>query len=221
MSSLSSFIYGQLFVSSPSPTTSFAGKLVIVTGRNTGHGLEAVRHFTRLVARAVILAVRNLSKGGAAKKCIGASTHCPAGTVQLAVRAEKERYRVDVLLKNAGIVTLKSAVAKGNELTLTPNAVAAFLETAREFGALPNLIVTASEMRPAEKYLVTVNCVNLALSFRAGKGLRLFLYFLKPALARTTEYGSRTLVHTASRASVWDNLMKKLEAIKPGVSSNL
>lgn len=85
------------------------------------------------------------------------------------------------------------------------------------------------------------------LSREAGWGL----YFMKLALARTTEYGSRTLVHAAiqgpeshgqymsdckisppgpfvlsdagkkAQDRVWDELVKKLEAIRPGVTANL
>lgn len=68
------FLYSQFLVTPPKPTKSFAEQTVIVTGANTGLGLEAARHITRLNATKVILAVRNTSKGEAAKRSIEEST---------------------------------------------------------------------------------------------------------------------------------------------------
>lgn len=84
-----SFFYNQLFVSVtclptncymirnfqlPYPNKDFSGQTIIVTGSNVGLGLEAARHFTRLNAEKIILAVRNLEKGDVAKKSIEEST---------------------------------------------------------------------------------------------------------------------------------------------------
>ena len=49
------------------PTTSFKNKTVLITGSNTGLGLAAAQHFLRLHATHIILAVRSLQKGEAAK----------------------------------------------------------------------------------------------------------------------------------------------------------
>lgn len=68
------FLYSQLFVRIPYPTRDFTNETVIVTGANAGLGLEAARHFTRLNAAKVILAVRSISKGEAAKQSIESST---------------------------------------------------------------------------------------------------------------------------------------------------
>jgi hypothetical protein len=69
------FLYSQLCVRLPYPSQSFNGQTVIVTGSNTGLGLEAARHFTRLGASKVILAVRSISKGQEAQKSIEQTTH--------------------------------------------------------------------------------------------------------------------------------------------------
>ncbi|KAK5165617.1 hypothetical protein LTR04_001200, partial [Oleoguttula sp. CCFEE 6159] len=62
------------------PTSSFAGRTVIITGSNTGLGFEAAVKFATLGAPTLILGVRDLSKGAAAKRAIearvSASTRC-------------------------------------------------------------------------------------------------------------------------------------------------
>lgn len=49
------------------PTANFKNKSVLITGSNTGLGFAAAQHFLRLQATHVILAVRSLQKGEAAK----------------------------------------------------------------------------------------------------------------------------------------------------------
>ena len=67
------------FTKLPYPTESFEGQTIIVTGANTGLGLEAARHFTRLNAAKVILGCRSVSKGEEAALSIAANS--PAGTL--------------------------------------------------------------------------------------------------------------------------------------------
>jgi NAD(P)-dependent dehydrogenase (short-subunit alcohol dehydrogenase family) len=52
------------------PRTSFAGKVVLVTGSNTGLGLEAAVKFAALGATRLLLGVRSVKKGEEAKKQI-------------------------------------------------------------------------------------------------------------------------------------------------------
>lgn len=168
---IASFVYSQLFVKLPITTTQdFAGKTVIVTGSNIGLGFEASKHFARLGAAKVILAVRDLTKGAAAKKAIEAETGCGASVVdvwkldlssydsvkQFATRASKDLARIDALVENAGIASDKFVLAEDNEATLTVNVVSTFLlallmlpklkETAKQFGIRPNLVIVSSEV---------------------------------------------------------------------------
>lgn len=168
LSYLLGFFYSQLFVSLPKPKQQFTGQTVIVTGSNTGLGLEAARHFSRLNAEKVILAVRNVEKGEAAKKSIEASTN-RRGVVevwpldltsyesvkQFARRAEGLK-RLDVLLENAGMMTSKFTMAEQDELTITTNVVSTFLlgllllpklqETNSKFNVLPRLVIVSSDL---------------------------------------------------------------------------
>ncbi len=64
-----SFLYRQVFVHPPQIPSdiNLKGKTVIVTGANSGIGLEAARQCVRLEAKLLILPVRTIAKGEAAK----------------------------------------------------------------------------------------------------------------------------------------------------------
>lgn len=125
------------FTTLPSPTHRFTNQTILVTGANTGLGLEAARHFVRLGAARVILAVRSLSKGRAAAESIASSTGrdgvAEAWELDLASYASVEAFtervnreldRVDVLVANAGVVMTKFEVAEdGDEVTVAVNVV--------------------------------------------------------------------------------------------------
>lgn len=164
------FIYSQFFVTPKYPKRGFNGQTIIVTGSNTGLGKEAARHFTRLGAAKVILAVRNTKAGEDAKNYIEEATLCAPGTVEVwpldlskyesvkafARRATEELDRVDVLCENAGIAVLKQQVFEGHESTITVNVISTFLlallmlpklkETARRFKRETTLTIVSSEV---------------------------------------------------------------------------
>ena len=108
---------------------------MLITGANVGLGLEATRHVTRLGAERVILGVRNVAAGEAAKEDIEKTTGrpgvCEVWEVDLAshdsVLAFGDRVaklpRLDVAILNAGISTSKFSTAEGYERTLTVNVI--------------------------------------------------------------------------------------------------
>ncbi len=168
LSYLLGFFYSQLLVSLPKPKEQFTGQTIIVTGSNTGLGLEAAKHFSRLNAEKIILAVRNVEKGKAAKTSIEASTNrhdvvevwpldltSYESVNHFAKRAEGLK-RLDVLLENAGMMTSKFSVAERDELTITTNVVSTFLlgllllpklqETNSKFNVLPRLVIVSSDL---------------------------------------------------------------------------
>ncbi|KAG0644975.1 Short chain dehydrogenase atnD [Hyphodiscus hymeniophilus] len=170
-----SFLYSQLFVTIPSPTTSFAGQTIIVTGSNTGLGLEAAKHFVRLNASKVILAVRTPSKGQAAQRAIEASNPLSRTVIEVwelnlssfkSVKAFAERVttldRLDVLLENAGMMTTKFKLVEGNECMITTNVLATEIlallvlpklrETAEKFGVQPRLSIVTSDLHFVAKF---------------------------------------------------------------------
>ncbi|KAL9624792.1 MAG: hypothetical protein Q9160_001147 [Pyrenula sp. 1 TL-2023] len=106
------------------PITSFLGKTVIVTGANIGLGYEAAAKFYRLGTSKLILAVRDLSKGNAAKsrilaRGVGKEAQGYLGNERIEVwhldmlsypsvkafveRVSSDLDRVDVVVLNAGI----------------------------------------------------------------------------------------------------------------------
>ncbi len=72
----SSTILSNIFVTLPAPSqdSDLSKQIIIVTGSNTGLGLEASRHLSRLGPYKLIMAVRNPAKGEEARKNILAST---------------------------------------------------------------------------------------------------------------------------------------------------
>ncbi|KUI57218.1 Retinol dehydrogenase 12 [Cytospora mali] len=152
------------------------GQTVIVTGSNTGLGKEAARHFTRLGAAKVVLAVRNTKAGEEARADIEASTHCAPGTLEVwhldlgshasvkafAARASTGLDRVDVLCENAGIAPGTKRIVEGHESAITVNVVSTFLlallmlpklkETSRRLGKRSVLSIVTSEVHALCKF---------------------------------------------------------------------
>ena len=151
------------------PSTSYAGRTIIVTGANGGLGLEAARHFVRLGAARVILACRSTERGEAAKADIESSTTsaavievwpldlCSFDSVRaFCRRADKDLDRLDVLLANAALLGLDSTnMSEGYETQVTANVISNFLmvlmllplmeRTAVRWNVETNVTVVASE----------------------------------------------------------------------------
>lgn len=163
------FLYSQFCVRPPYPEQSFADQTVLITGANIGLGLEATRHVLRLGASRVILGVRNVSAGEAAKKEVEASTGrsgvCEVWEVDLAsyksVLAFGDRIsqipRLDAAILNAAVATQVYQKAEGLERSITVNVVSTLLlslfvlpllqETGKKVpGSQPRLSFVVSEV---------------------------------------------------------------------------
>jgi NAD(P)-dependent dehydrogenase (short-subunit alcohol dehydrogenase family) len=171
-----SFLYSQFLVSLPKPKVSCKGKTVIVTGSNTGLGKEAARHFVGLGASIVILAVRSLEKGEAAKEDILRSTKASTDTVRVwkldmqsyqsvldfASRCETELERLDIAVLNAGTAHGTWKMAEQDESNLTVNVTSTFLlalsllpklkASAEKFSTRANLTIVSSEVHRWSKF---------------------------------------------------------------------
>ena len=167
MSKFANFVKSQ-WTALPYPTTSFTGQTIIVTGSNTGLGLEAARHFARLGASKVILAVRSIAKGEAAAKSIydsvGKEGVCEVWQLDMGnwdsirsfVKKAEGLKRLDVVCENAGIAYPEYVEMEGVESNVAVNVVGTFLlallllpilrKNGREYGVVPRLVVTSSEV---------------------------------------------------------------------------
>ena len=152
----------------PTPTGDYTSQTVIITGSNTGLGLEAARHIVRLGASTVILAVRDTSKGATAQHSIEASTQ-RTGVVRVweldasrfssvrafAARANAELKRIDALVLNAGLVATTYALSPdGWESNLQVNVLSTALlallllpklRASRSDKHIPHLVTLGSE----------------------------------------------------------------------------
>lgn len=160
------YLYSQLIFTPPKPTKKYTGQTILITGANNGLGLEAARWFVKLNARKVILAVRSLEKGEAAKKSIEESEQ-RTGVVEVwqldlssyqSVKDNAKKAhgleRLDVLVENAGIVTYEWEMMEENESTITTNVVSPLLhsilvlpklrETSVKFNTVPKMVFTGS-----------------------------------------------------------------------------
>lgn len=127
----------------PYPTCDMSGKTVLITGANTGLGLEAARHFVRLNAGKVILGCRDEEKGNAAKQNIATTEHLDASTesrvevwdIRLdsfdSVKAFCQRAvgldRLDIVIENAGLMSHLYHTAEGYEWQTTVNVISTWL----------------------------------------------------------------------------------------------
>jgi retinol dehydrogenase-12 len=169
MPGILNFLSSQLFYTPKLPPADlFAGKTVIVTGANSGLGLEATRHFVRAGASTVIIACRTTSKGEAARKDIEKSEG-RTGVLQVweldlssyaSVKAFAKKCetlaRLDACVENAGLFTGKfTRSPEGHETTMNVNVISTFMlailllpimkASAAKTGTRPYLSIVSSE----------------------------------------------------------------------------
>lgn len=143
------------------------GKTYIVTGANVGLGLEAARHLLGFGAGKVIMAVRNLEAGQAARESVEASTGTKgvaevwhldlssfASVRAFVSRATKTLDRIDAVIENAGVAGVNLPPAEGHSMMVTVNVLSTLLlallllpklrSDAKQFGFQPRLSIVTS-----------------------------------------------------------------------------
>lgn len=119
--SAAGFIWGHLTAKLVLPTTNLQGRVIIITGGNTGLGLHTAIHLARLNPAKLILACRDTSKGELAGKMVSEVTGLEQDRIEswkldlasfdsvksFATRCETDLVRLDVVVENAGAMTLK------------------------------------------------------------------------------------------------------------------
>jgi NAD(P)-dependent dehydrogenase (short-subunit alcohol dehydrogenase family) len=167
---LRTFLHSQFLGTPADPKTSFSNQTVVVTGSNVGLGFEAARHFYRLNCAKLILAVRTVSKGEAAKEDIVLSVkHRSDGaeaievwpldlsstksTLAFADRV-KGLTRLDAMVENAGIFNQGWFVDEGFEQTIQVNVLNTFLLA---LSVLPKLAETKQEYPDSSPHLEIVS----------------------------------------------------------------
>ncbi|CAD6591392.1 MAG: hypothetical protein ASARMPRED_005369 [Alectoria sarmentosa] len=204
------------------------------TMRGVAEGHEGARHFVRLDTDKVILAVRDLDKGEAAKKSIEDTTNRNGvveswqldGSIEAFVKRAEGLKRLDAVVENARLFTMDYAEIEGNEITIAVNFIGTFLLALM---ILPKLRETAQNLNLAAHYTlynvsklleiyyvrelaertrtrgsldVIINMINHGFCHsELTREIRSVAAAGKLFLARTTEHGSRALVH-ASQAGV-------------------
>jgi NAD(P)-dependent dehydrogenase (short-subunit alcohol dehydrogenase family) len=159
----------------PYPEVSYAGQTIVITGSNTGLGKEAARHYARLGVKKLILAVRSLEKGHAAKKDIETTAAkgveiqvwqldlaSYASINEFSARLEAELDRIDIFHANAGLVSAKYSQIEGNETNIAINVISTFLlvalilpklkASAAQYGIRPTLVITSSGAHKQTKF---------------------------------------------------------------------
>jgi NAD(P)-dependent dehydrogenase (short-subunit alcohol dehydrogenase family) len=169
------FLYQQLFYTPVYPTSDCSGQVIIVTGSNVGLGLDAAKHFVRLNAAKVILAVRTESKGEDAKKQIIDSLGADPSRAEVwkldmssnaSVKAFADRVnrldRLDAVVENAGVMTENWSMMEGEESHMKVNLISTFLlallllpklrESGRKYRKEGKLVLVGSDLHLVAKF---------------------------------------------------------------------
>ncbi|EXJ93042.1 hypothetical protein A1O3_01598 [Capronia epimyces CBS 606.96] len=168
MGATTQFLLGQLSTP-PVPKVDLTGRTILITGANSGLGLDAAKLLVRLNCSTVVLACRNLAKAEKAKQAVQAipSANGQKPTVltmevdmasfaSIAAFAErcKGLGRLDGVLLNAGVDLREFSLSEGYETTITVNVISTFFlatllvpilrRSAQVYNITPNLAITGS-----------------------------------------------------------------------------
>jgi len=168
------------------------GKVIVITGANTGLGFEAAKHLATMNPAKIILAVRNVKKGNLAKDAIQQATNFQnlevyeldlssfASVKSFVDKIEKSEQRLDILISNAAVANSVWNLTKdGWEESIQTNHLSNMLllillvpllrKTAKQFGIEPRIVVVASEVHSWSKFAEGKESETLNLLNNASK----------------------------------------------------
>ncbi|KAI1608542.1 hypothetical protein EDD37DRAFT_653843 [Exophiala viscosa] len=157
---------GQILQTPTVPAVDFTGKTVVITGANTGLGLEAAKHIYSLNASHLILACRDLTKGEHARTQIIEARRQSAsdqtqtvevwqldmanfGSVITFGERLKSLEKLHALIANAGIDVDHWELFEGMESTLTVNVVSTMLLAVLAIPQLQKTVAAEKESQPS------------------------------------------------------------------------
>lgn len=165
------FLKGQAFGHPTIPSDAdLAGKTILVTGANSGLGLDACKHLARMNVSRLIIGCRNMAKGEEARQAVleesgrndmlvevwEVDLDRYSSVVAFTARVRKAGVleRLDAVVANAGVELASFDTSEGLERTLTVNVVSTYLlclgvlpkleETARTYGVPTKLTLVGS-----------------------------------------------------------------------------
>ncbi|KAK9373645.1 uncharacterized protein V1513DRAFT_142589 [Lipomyces chichibuensis] len=215
----------------PLPTASFAGQTIIVTGSNTGLGLEAARHFVRLNAERVILAVRSIDKGEDAKASIEASTSrrnvvevrqidmSNYDSIKVFASFCQSLDRLDVVVANAGVLRNTYEEAGGTEISIAVNVIGTFLLALNLFPILRRSRQTTGQ---TSKLVITSSVVHENAKFQEQHESRIFDAFKKNKKSYLADrYNTSKLLEVLLVRSIAEAMEKGPHAAEPVILNNV
>ncbi|TKA49972.1 hypothetical protein B0A49_13699 [Cryomyces minteri] len=125
---MSQSLRGQMLQSPAIPSANLLGRTIIVTGANSGLGLDCAKHLVRLNVSRLIIACRDVNKGESAKKTIPETQSLPSNTatevweidqndfesvVSFGHRVSTQLDRLDAVIANAGVDMTDFVLAEG------------------------------------------------------------------------------------------------------------
>ncbi|CAG1964779.1 unnamed protein product [Fusarium graminearum] len=199
------FLDGQIFGRTTLPDVDLSGRTIIVTGANTGLGLEAAKHIAKFKASKLILACQNIEKASKAASIIYDETKFweldlakYESTVSFAKRLSKDLSRLDGFLANAGVEVKEFELADNLELVRSKK------KTLPELVLMPLIGWSAEYGSRTLVYALTAgnetHCCYISES-----QIKQESSFIQSEKGRDLEEG------------LWDNLIERLGEIEPDV----
>eukprot|EP01114_Cavostelium_apophysatum_P012540 TRINITY_DN2830_c0_g1_i1.p1 TRINITY_DN2830_c0_g1~~TRINITY_DN2830_c0_g1_i1.p1 ORF type:complete len:321 (+),score=51.36 TRINITY_DN2830_c0_g1_i1:59-1021(+) len=164
------------YLNLPVTRASLDGKIVVITGANTGLGYEAAKHIATMNPEKLIIAVRDLEKGNRAAETIQTATGfsktevwkldlCSFESVKsFAAKYNSTFDRLDILISNAGLAqghweTTSDGYEKMLQVNHLSNMMLILLlvptlkNTARKYKVEPRVVVLSSEVHAWAPYV--------------------------------------------------------------------